>query len=389
MSGYWIDADLSSRNRLVQADAQLGNASTFLFMRVKNHMDVAMKGARMDAATIKTAKDRFDAAVEAINTQGHDAWMSKVGRTDAVGSEGGGLFAGALRTVIGKVLEEKHPIPNLLKEFTADTSIQVGKRTFELRREFSVGSARVHRGGSVGIPTVGLANATFEQRIHNYITSVVFDVFEEMSADAANVDYAAKLLKVARNVLEAFANEMTAFGDPSYNIFGILNYPWFDKAVSPLNWYGTPTDTRTFLDALNGYFNRQWFVSKGTFSPNKMATSPRVGAWISQTLMGTTTTMRDRTLGEAFAVGAGERLEGPIKQWHEFENVLGAGIDAILFYRSDEMGIQNVLPGGGIQALPFWQDDINRRQILFFPHGGIMAMEVGNVLIVFVRAAAS
>ena len=34
----------------------------------------------------------------------------------------------------------------------------------------------------------------------------------------------------------------------------------------------------------------------------------------------------------------------------ELEGILGADYDGMLFYRDDDRGIKNVMPGGGIQA---------------------------------------
>jgi hypothetical protein len=383
----WIDASISSHDNVVLANADIASSAGGLFSRVQAIMSQEIKGANLDAAGTVALREAFDSACDKVTGENYARYRQQY-HNDSIGTEGGGLWAGALRQVLGEVLEEKTPQPNGLKAFKVDSSLPVGTRTFEVRREFGGGEARVHRGGTAEIPTVNIAGATAEFHVRNYVTSAVYDVFEEMSASVANVALAAKLLKLARRVLERFTNEMIWFGDPTYKIYGVLNYPWLDKIVSSLNFYGTPADSRTILDALNGWLNRQKFLSKGVFGPNKMATSPRVGSWIMQTIMGTTSAQRDRTIGEAFLAGTAGRLDGPIEQFWELEGVLGADIDAILFYRNDEMGILNVMPGGGIKALPFHSTDVARRQILFMPHGGVLMQEVGNMLLVFVNASA-
>lgn len=386
----WIDANKSlSARQAVVADDRTSTQGAGLFGRVLQIAKRELANAKLDSVTAGIAQARLDAAVDQISAESYSAYCARY-RGDAVGAEGGGLFAGALRQVLGQVLEEKHQLPNGLKAFRLDGTLPVGTRTFEIQREYSAGSARVwgKGGGRAGIPTVSIGQTSMEVKVHNYVTSVVYDVFEEMTASLANVALAAKLMKVARRTLEQFANEMIFFGDPSYKIWGVLNYPWLRKQLSASNWYGTPADSRTVLTELNSYANHAFFESKGVFGSSKMATTPRVGSWLMQQPMGTTSTIGDRTIGEVFLAGQAGRINGPIEQWHELENVLGDGIDAILFYRDDEMGIENIVPGGGIQSLPFWSDDIDRRQILFMPHGGIVMREVGNMLLVYVNAAA-
>lgn len=388
----WIDANSSvGRKGITLTDDRTSTQAHGLFGRIMRIAQTEMRNAKLDAVTMAIAQAKLDNAVDQVTAESYNAYVAKYrGRNDAVGSEGGGLFAGQLRQVLGQVLEEKHPIPNGLKAFRMDGSLPVGTASFEIQREYSSGSARVwgKGGGKANIPNVSIGQGSMTVKVHNYVTSVVYDVFEEMGASLANVQLAARLMRVARNVLEQFANEMIFFGDPSYKIWGVLNYPWLRKQLSASNWYGTPADSRTVLTELNAYANQQFFDSHGVFGSSKVATSPRVGSWLMQQPMGTTSTINDRTIGEVFLAGQGDRIQGPIAQWHELENVLGDGVDAILFYRDDEMGIENIVPGGGIQTLPFWSDDIDRRQILFMPHGGVVMREVGNMLLVFVNAAA-
>lgn len=379
-----IDAGQSSRHSLVpsafSAAADAGFARAFAMARV------GIETAEVDAKTKGSLLQRFDSAVDELN--GRAIGTMPNARMDAIGAEGGALLAGQLRQVLKTVLEEKHPVPNALRLFNVDSSIKLGARTYAVRRFFEAGEARVHLGGSAGIPAVSLAQVEKEFRVRNYITSAVWDVFEEQSADFADLAYARKLTKIARDVLERFTNEMVWFGNSTYEIYGILNYPWLDKEVSDENFYGTPADTRTTLAALNGWVNRQHHRSKGVMGPNKMVSSPRVVDWIMQTPMGTTSAMRDRMLGEVFMASQEGRINGPIERAWELEDVLGEGIDAILFYRDDEQGISNMMVGGGIKSLPLHQTDMERRQIFFIASGGVMMAEVGNNLLIFVRAAA-
>ena len=384
MSIMHIDARTSlNRGQVVPADSRLAGPAGALFARAARITREVITERSDSAASAQHMLDRFDSAVDKLveGALGN-------GRQDSIGAAGGGLLAGDLRHVTNEVLTEKHPTPNAMRLFSVDTTVPLGARTFAARRVYEAGEARVWRGGDTSIPRVSMAQAEMDFQIRHYVTSAVWDVFEEMSnayvqSQGVSLDYVAQLTRIARDVLERFTNEMTWFGDASFKIFGVLNYPWLDKEISDLEFGGDPADTKAYLQALNAWVNRQHHASKGVMGPNKMVTSARVADWIEQTPYAISGSLTERMLGEMFR--STSRIEGEIERAHELENVLGANVDAILFYRDDAMGIQNVLPGGGIRSLGLHSTDIERRQIFFMPHGGVRMLEVGNNLLVFVN----
>lgn len=391
MANIHIDARASlHQGSVVAADRSVAGAAGSLFARALS-ISRAVISERADSATsAQFMLDRFDHAVDKVTAK---TLNRSNARYDSIGDEGGGLLAGQLRHVTSTVLEEKHPVPSAMRLFPVDGTVPLGARSIAVRRIYEAGEAKIWRGGdAANLPKVTLAQAEMEFQVRHYVTSSVWDVFEEMSNEYAStngvsLDYVGQLARIARDVLERFTNEMTWYGDRANKIYGVLNYPWLDKEISSLtSWGSSPTDTKAYLDALNGYVNRQHHASKSVLGPNKMVTSPRIADWIMQTLLqSSASSLRDRTIGEVFL--ASSRIEGQIEQAHEMENVLGANIDAMLFYRDDAMGIQNVIPGGGIRSLPLYQTDIERRQIFFMPHAGVRMLEVGNNLLVFVNWA--
>jgi hypothetical protein len=380
----YIDAARSRQGTIVPSDGRTVGYADGLFVRAKSAARRAVS-AHLDGAYAEQVSDRFDSAVDKLNG---DFFANDVDfRSDAAGAQGGALLAGALRQVIKPTLEDTNrAIPNGLRLFGVDSTLALGTKTFSVSREYAAGTARVWGGSESGLGTNTFSTDEQEFQVRNYVTSVIYDVFEEMNASFANMNLAAKLVRIARDTLELFANEMIWFGDSRYRIHGVLNYPWLDKELSDLVFAGVPTDTRTYLSALNGWVNKQHHASKGVMGPKNMATSARIADWILQTPMGTATTMRDRTLGEAFLAGQTGRLEGQIERCWELEDIMGEGYDGILFYRNDDRGIQNMIPGGGIQALPLFMDDLKRRQIFWMAHGGVVMLEAGNMLLVIVKA---
>lgn len=376
MSMY-IDAAASlNAKRPIAANDQLSGSSRALWGRVRNAAHAAI-GQNMEGLEASATMARFDSAVDKLSEAAFTRMDSASGSS--------ALLAGQLRQVIEPILAEAdRAIPNGLKLFRVDSSVALGAKTFEVRREFSAGSAGVWGGTDTNIGTNTFGVDAQEFQIRNYVTSIVYDIFEEMNANFANIPLAQKYVRIARDTLEMFANQMIWNGDSSYRINGVLNYPWLDKELSDVVMAGTPADSREILTALNSWANRQYHVSKGIFGPDKLATSPRVADWISQTLMGTSTSMRDRTIGEAWMAGS-SRIKSIEPVW-ELENILGDGYDGMLFYRDDDRGIKNVMPGGGIQALPVYKTDMVTRQIFWMAHGGVTMLEVGNMLLVIVKA---
>lgn len=379
MSGQYIDAQSSLQaGQVVPADARLSGESRALWGRVRQsaHAAIAQNMNGLEAAATTA---RFDSAVDKLTEQNFS-------RMDSV-SGSSALLAGQLRQVIEPVLAEAdRAIPNGLRLFQIDDTVALGAKTFEVRREYSAGEAGVWGGTGTNIGTNTFGIDAQEFQIRNYVTSVVYDIFEQMNANFANIQLATKLVRIARDTLEMFANQMIWNGDSRYRINGVLNYPWLDKELSDVVMAGTPADSRTIITALNSWANRQFHVSKGVFGPSKLATSPRVADWISQTPMGTATSMRDRTIGEAWMAGS-SRIKTIEPVW-ELEGILGADYDGMLFYRDDDRGIKNVMPGGGIQALPVHSTDLETRQIFWMAHGGVTMLEVGNMLLVVVKAVA-
>ncbi len=378
-----IDAGASRRERrVVPAGQRLSGEAASLFARARNCAHSAIT-ENFDSADAAVLKARFDTAVHDLN--------ERTLRADAISAQGSGLSAGKLRHVLARVLEEKYALPTALELFPVDTSVPLGKREIEVHRFYEAGEAAIYRSGDGSqIPKVSYSQESMTFRVRQYVTSAVWSFFEEQQAQAAEVEHVARLLRVARRTLELFLNEMTWYGDDQAGIYGILNYPWLDREVSDLAFGGTDLSggTVSYLQELNNFVNRAYHASKGVLGPNKMVTSPRVADWIMQTpYLDGNGAGGDRMLGEVFL--ATSRIEDRIEQAHELENVLGDGVDAIFFYRDDVMGVANMLSGGGIQALPLHQTDIDRRQIMFYNHGGVQMLEVGNNLCVFVTYSAS
>lgn len=311
-------------------------------------------------------------------------------RADGVlGSSGGGLGAGALRHIYNEVLVEQTPQTNGLSMFPVDTSVPLGKREHQVNRYFTRGSVRVWRGTDSNIPTVQLGEDSETFKVQYYITSIMWDIFEEMSMQFSDLGQLRILAEAARRIIEDFANQKIWYGDNSIGIYGVLNYPWVTRLVLSGNFYGTPSDTTATLDELARMVNYPHEASKSVFAPNKVAMSPRMYHWLARTKLKDSSTLTPISLLDEF-VGTNPFIQSrdQIETAWELENYFDTGVDAVLVYRDDRQTIANVIPGGGIQTLNLMEEGFRKIQPMFLAHGGVVMRESGNVVIAAATCAA-
>lgn len=342
-------------------------------------------GGRMDSTTAKA----FNAAVDARL----DSDLQGI-RTDAPGAAGGTVAAGALRHVYSEVLTEEHPVPNGLRIFPTDSSVPLGAKTHEVWRLFERGSARVWRGANSEVPTVNMAQASEQFNIRYYVTKILWDVFEEMADGMANIDRLRMLAEVARDVIEAFANQKIWFGDDNNGIYGVLNYPYVTrmalngpsgKAWSLEEDLGAE-DTSKYVSELVRFVTTAPIASRQTFRFDRLAMSEKLATFLKATLVHLPNTLMPMTLMELFLKSQSViTSESQIEAVWELDDAFGAGVSGIVGYRSDRNTIANVIPGGSIMAFPVTQDGFAKYQPLAMAHGGVVVRQIGNVAIAMVQ----
>ena len=339
-------------------------------------------GSRRNDAKTATqgARARFDAATENLNVRILKEAFRSTGRHDAEGQTP--FIAGQLRHIYNEVLREQRPIRNGLRIFPTDGSVPVGARTHTVRRLKDRAEVRVHRAGQGPLPKSSLKQIEQEFPVRHYVTAISWDIFEEQSAGFANFPLIRELMASARDAIEDFANDKIWYGDDDHGIFGILNYPWLAKLISLVPFTEeAPADSRVQLREMNRWVNYAPQASKQTFRPDTIACSPRWYDYVSQTVMGTTSTQRDRTILEAFMAAHPEmKFE---KCW-ELQDVGGPGVDGIFLYRNARQAIANVIPMD-IATLPLHREHFEMSQPMFMSHGGIVMRDVGHNLLVYVE----
>lgn len=302
---------------------------------------------------------------------------------DSASPNGGAFLADQLTHIYNEVLREEHPVPNGLRLFPVDSSVPVGKRSHRVTRLWQDGEARVYRAGEE-IPRAGFSKVTQDFNVAYYITSIMYDMFEEMAAGVANVALIRELTLSAREALEAFANQKVWNGDEASGLYGIFNYPWLPKKVlatafTDASW--TSNGGQAILDELLAFVEIAGEQSKGLFRPTHLAVTQRVMNYLNAKPVGTTSAIRDFTIMEKFKAAHPE-ITIEVGIW-ELENAGGTNVDGIFAYRKDRQGVSNVLVGG-MQSLPLQVNGFDRMQPFFMGHGGVIMRSVGNNILGFV-----
>lgn len=297
------------------------------------------------------------------------------GRGDAVGGIGpnqGFHLKTELEHIYREVLRETPTPNNALTMIPIDRSVPPGATGHRVQRFYSAGEAAVYRAG-VEIPRVNLARQTELFPVRHYVTSFVINLFERLSAGFANSNMIAELFRTARDVINEFLNLATWFGLENEGIYGVLSYPWLPKALSPITWDGaTPLAE---LAELNRLVNYPRITHKATVAPDTVITSPRLRSHLHQTPMSAD---NSKTIAEVFL--ANQPLISAIDEAWELQDTGPSDTDAILIWKKDRRGFQNVIPQG-FAALPAQTVGFDDTTFAYMSHGGVILRDpIGALL---------
>jgi len=358
----------------------------------ENAIRSALRRVLGDARTVAASRGdgvAFDEFVKVLDKH-VDGQLAAL-RVDGIGPTGGGLGAGKLRHVYAEVLNEERPLPNGLAIFPTDTSVPLGAKDHEVTRVYASGEARVWRGAGSQLPTVNMAQASKVFPIRYYVTQILWDVFEDLAENVANIGRLQLLARAARDVLEAFANQKVWWGDDASGIYGVLNYPWVTR-LSLANTYdlaATVTDTEAHVRELVRLVSYPTLNSKQVFAPNRLAMGTKMHAFLAGTLVKSSSALTPISLLERFlAANPYIRSEAQIDICWELDDAFASGVSAVVAFRQDRNTVANVIPGGGIQTLPIVDEGFTKYQPMFLAHGGIVMRRVGDVVVGMVDTSA-
>lgn len=299
----------------------------------------------------------------------------RIRRQDSTFAGSNGLHLSRdLEYIYGETIKDDYPDNRALELFPIDQSVPPGAKTHTVRRLTGQGRMEIHRGRADDLPTVSLSQVEETFPVHYYVTSVVYDHFEQLASGYANSNMIAESMAEARNISLEFLNELTWDGSDVNDIYGVLNYPFLNKFVSSAVFrYGG--DAKAMLTALQRIvdFPKQLAKGKAVLRPNTMV----VSNVILDIITGTYFEGTNETVLQRLEASKGIKVE----EASELAGKGPGGTDAILVYKKgDKQSVANVVPMP-FSTMPLQQQGFEYIIPCFMSHGGvIMRKPLMNVL---------
>lgn len=335
------------------------------------------------------AVSRYGERADAVDQLRVAMWQEAEARNDAAAPANGYHLTRDLEHVYSEILQEPIPEFNAFRLFAINTEVSPYARTHTIRRVEGSGRAAVHRGRGQSIPRVGVSSREESFGVDRFVTSFATDMWERGADSLSGLPpIVPSLMRQARRAVDQLMNWQTWYGNPDTRLPGVLTYPWLRKKVIATAFNDSTSDPADIVRALHDLVDFAYLSEKQVFKPDTLVVSPRVGQYLRTTLVAPSadarTTIADRFLSESKFISSIE--EAWELQNDDASNPLPnvpTGLDCILAYRRDVMGIQNTVPQGFTMIAPQTRDfeDVT---LCWAAHGGVIMREVGNNILGFV-----
>ena len=332
-------------------------------------------------------RPRFPIVFDADVAEAAGIRMDSAGaaRFDSASPSAGLFMARQLEQRLAKVLETPRPVLNSDKLIPVSTEVMPGARTYTISRFDQTGEAIIWRGGQ-NIPRVGLVQEEETRPVRHLASSFAFDIFDQASANFANLPLAAKLLVAARRANGELRNRLAWYGNAASDVYGVLTYPYLDKKVCATAFDGTasPDDVIAELMAGAHYAAEN---SNGVFGSTDMITT----AYVKRYLMSTPRSSNsDVSIGKWFLENNDAGIT-EIKVAHELRSGTGipTGAHAILFTKAGDQDAMRMEVPQPFTTLPMQQIGPDFVTICYESFGGVNMPYVGHSLLMFVDVPAA
>jgi len=338
----------------------------------------AQHAARFDSAL--KAGPRFGIAITPEAAKDAGIRVDSVDRFDSFSPNAGLFMARQLEHIFARVLETPYPEHNGVKYFPINTEVAPGARTYTIRRFSDTGEAVIWRGGG-SIPRVGMAQQEESRPVRHIVSSFAYDIFDQMSAQFANIGLVAGLLKACRKAIAEKWNRLIWYGSATSDIYGVLTYPYLAKKSVATSFDGS-ADPDDVIAELNAMANYAAETSNGVFRSNACMTTPEVRNYLFDTPRSANT---DTSIGKWWLENNSAGIKEIKVAWELKEGgSIPAGSHGFLFYKEgDEDAIRNVTPQT-FTTLPMQRVGLEDVTIAYQSTGGISMPDVGHNLLGFV-----
>lgn len=361
MDGAVVNAGVARLASLAQfrQDAQgrtVNNIHSVSLKLLERHFDGAMKETREELSALRT--DSFDPGMGMFNPRD-------------------------LTHRFKRVLEEKMPPLNAQEIFPINTEVPPGALRYEQYRAYSTGEAVVYRGGSGhDIPEVGLGQASFSSPVVYLASKASIDWLENMRTNMTGLDTQGRKMRAARRVIEELENRWAFTGSEAHGLYGLLNHPYMDTALSAVAYVAATSGDDIAAD-FAVWANYAENESASTFQPDTLLIAPKLE-----------NALRNRKYADDasksvmdWILGANPHIK-KVKKVRELNDAGGTNIHAMVFCRggagSADSSIELVKPMGATM-LPPDRKALATEMILVSAYGGLNQREAGDNLVVYVE----
>lgn len=184
-----------------------------------------------------------------------------------------------------RILEERKAPLSSHECFPLNTEPPPGSLNYEQSRGYATGEAVVYRGGNgADIPAVAIGNAHFSANIVYLVSKAEINWLESLRSNMTGLDTQARKMRQCRRVIDELENKWTFNGSEPHGLYGLLNHPYIDTALSSVSYNTSSGDTDDIVTDFGTWANYAENESGGANQPdtclmatklmNSLATKP-------------------------------------------------------------------------------------------------------------------
>lgn len=282
-----------------------------------------------------------------------------------------------------RVMEQRLPPLSAMKIFPINTEVPPGAMDYEQSRTYATGQAIVYRGGTgADIPEVGIGSATFKQPVVYLVSKATINWLEQLRTSFAGLDTQARKMLAARRAIDELLNKWAFNGAEAHGLYGLLNHPYVDTALSSVV-YTDDTTADDIASDFGTWANYADNESGSTFAPNTLQIAPKLANYLRNRRYGDNA---DKSLMD-WMLSANPHIT-KVELVRELNDAGGTGIHAMAFCRIGsgpvDSSLELVLPMAPT-LLPPDRKALATEMFLVGATGGLNQTEAGDNLVVYVE----
>jgi hypothetical protein len=288
------------------------------------------------------AQVELQAAFHQMTNAGVSAARRDLGlRNDSFSASMGVAEPLDLTSITNEVLTQ--PLPELtgLSLFASDPTLcKPGAAFYRQRRRFLTGAAAIHGAGS-NVPLASVGRTLSGPRPTRYIVSgAKISLFDKLGDNFQGLDSWRDSLDAGNRALNEYHDRLTWLGDSTYDIWGILNFPYCDVLISSTAISASST-TAQIVAAISQAAHRSLVASKGVFAPNAVVMSLSIWTYLTRTFWDTSNATNANLL--TILKEACPHITKWSASWR-LDDAGPSSADGLFFYRDDKQGPVVVTP---------------------------------------------